>query len=57
MSWEMRKGLEGMRRIVAEHCIPGVYGTLIDLLEVMQQLHSAVEVQSNLGTRTLVTTT
>ena len=44
MSWELGKGLEGMRRVVAEHRIPGVLGPLIDLLSVMDQLHTAVEV-------------
>ncbi|MCJ1424686.1 Structural maintenance of chromosomes protein 3 [Sticta canariensis] len=43
MPWELKKGLEGMRRIVAEHRIAGVYGTLIDLLDVRVQLYSAVE--------------
>ena len=44
MAWDMRRGLEAMRRLVAAHRIPGVYGTLIDLLDVMRQLHTAVEV-------------
>ena len=48
MSWEMRRGLEGMRRLVAEHRIAGVYGTLIDLIDVMHQLYSAVEVSFSL---------
>lgn len=44
MSWELKRGLEGMRRIVAQHKITGVYGTLIELLDVRHQLYSAVEV-------------
>ena len=43
MAWEIRRGLEGMRRVVRENRIPGVHGVLIDLLDVMDSLHLAVE--------------
>ncbi|KAK9806507.1 hypothetical protein WJX73_005362 [Symbiochloris irregularis] len=44
MPWDVRRGLEAMRRLVTQHAISGVYGTLIDLLDVLQQLYTAVEV-------------
>ena len=48
MAWEVRRGLEGMRRVVRENRIQGVHGVLIDLLEVKHgtSLHCAVEARS-----------
>ena len=44
MAWEVRRGLDGMRKVVRENCIQGVHGVLIDLMDVMASLHCAVEV-------------
>ena len=46
MAWEVRRGLEGMRRVVKQNRIQGVHGVLIDLLDVIQGLQVAVEVRS-----------
>ena len=44
MAWEIRRGLDGMRKVVRENRIQGVHGVLIDLMDVMTSLHCAVEV-------------
>lgn len=44
MAFDISKGLMGMRRVIKEHKIEGVHGTLIDLIDCVPQLTVAAEV-------------
>lgn len=44
MSKSIVKGVENVKRIVAEHKLPGVHGPLIELIACPEQCHTAVEV-------------
>lgn len=45
MVYDIRHGIENAKRIVKQHNIQGVHGTLIELLDCMDSLHTAVEVE------------
>ncbi len=44
MALDIAKGLASVRHIVAQHGIGGVYGTLVELLEVEERFQAAAEV-------------
>lgn len=44
MPRDVSRGVNSVKRYVRQHDIRGVHGTLIELIECMPQLHTAVEV-------------
>ena len=53
MPRDVHRGINSVKRFVRQHRIEGVHGTLIELIDCLPQLYTAVEVRplssSNLG--------